>query len=119
MLCCFCTLVGPNLTELKNCMPINPLSSVFDYVGMILISGIARNLTMETILTKFWGAGAIKTEGITGIFVTRGHGKATQPSNRIQTEDVLYIAGRELVRGDINPAAHCFLMLRNQTTACI
>ena len=62
MIGCFRTLVAPNLTELKNCMPINPLSSVFDYVGMILISGIARNLTMETILTKFLGAGEIKTE---------------------------------------------------------
>ena len=104
----FHTLVVPDLLTLSKGMPIDPLSSYFDFMGQISISGIFRNISMETLLSKFWGAGNINVEGITGAFVSRGHGKATQPKNQIQTEDVLFIMGTNLLKSPINPSNSLF-----------
>jgi hypothetical protein len=108
MLGCFHTVVVPNLQTIKNCVAMDPLSNVFDYMGQITITGMIKNLAGYTLMNKFWGSGIINPRGVTGACISRGNGKAMPHTNEILTEDALHLMGTSLIKVNINPGAHTF-----------
>jgi hypothetical protein len=109
MLGCFHTMVVPDLQTIKNCVAMDPLSSVFDYMGQITITGMIKNLAVHTLMNKFWGSGIINPCGVTGACISRGNGKAMPHTNEIPTEDALHLMGTSLIKVNINPGAHTFM----------
>jgi hypothetical protein len=108
MLGCFFAVVVPEYQMIKDCPAMNPLSMVFDHVGQIDISGLAKNLSLAELVLKFYGCGVINPGCITGICITRGNGSVAPHSNSVQHQDVLHLMGKNVMRVSINPAARVF-----------
>ena len=108
MVGCFYAVVVPEYRMIKECPAMDPLGLVFDHVGQIDISGLAKNLSIKELMVKFYGCGMINPGAITGICIPRGNGSIAPHTNAIQHQDVLHLMGKNVMRTSINPAARVF-----------